>query len=227
MIFRFLRRSTRDRPAVYFALLLCLGGLFAFASLASEVLEGETLKFDTFILLLFRDSADHNNPLGPPWLHEMMRDITALGGTFVLGIITLGAALYMIAWQKYREALFVIISIGSGVLCSNILKLGFNRPRPDLVPHESITYMASFPSGHSLMAAVVYLTLGTFLAEAHPVQRVKFYTMGFMVLITALVGVSRLYLGIHWPTDVLAGWIAGGVWALLAWLIHLKIELKT
>jgi len=226
MNLKVLHKSARDNPAVFIALLLCLGGVFAFSSLASEVLEGESRTLDTSILMLFRDAVDQNNPLGPPWLQEMMRDLTALGGIIVLSIITFGAALYMVAIKKHGQALYIIASIGSGVLLSNVLKIGFDRPRPNLVPHESITYMASFPSGHSLMAAVVYLTLGTLLAEAHPVQRVRIYILGFMIFITLLVGMSRLYLGVHWPTDVLAGWLAGGVWALMAWLIHQRIKSK-
>lgn len=226
MIFTRLRNIVRDNPTAFLALLVCLGGIFAFISLASEVLEGESHAIDTYILMLFRSSADHTSPLGPPWLQEMMRDITALGGIIVLSIITFGAALYMVALKKYREAFYVIGAIGSGILLSSILKIGFDRPRPDLVPHETITYMASFPSGHSFMSAVVYLTLGTLLAEAHPVRRVKICILGFMAFITLLVGLSRLYLGVHWPTDVLAGWIAGGVWALMAWIIHQRIKLK-
>ncbi len=102
---------------------------------------------------------------------------------------------------------------------STLLKQLFSRPRPDLVPHESFVYTASFPSGHSMMAAVTYLTLGALLARVQPRRQVKAYLLVLAALVTLLVGISRVYLGVHWPTDVLAGWAAGAIWALLSWLV--------
>ena len=213
-------------PTFFIIAVLCLGGVFAFVSLASEVLEGESRAIDTAILMWFRDPQNHELAYGPLWLHEMMRDLTALGGIIVLTFITLGVVFYMAALKKYGQALYIACAVGSGVLLSNLLKIGFDRPRPDLVPHNSITYMASFPSGHSLMAAVVYLTLGVLLVETQKSIRIKIYILGFMIFLAVIIGISRLYLGVHWPSDVLAGWLAGGAWALLAWLINQRIKMK-
>ena len=108
----------------------------------------------------------------------------------------------------------VLIAIGRDVLVSMLLKLGFNRPRPDLVAHGTLVSSASFPSGHSMMSAVVYLTLGSLVARVVQGARLRIYIVAVAVLLTLLVGASRVYLGVHWPTDVLAGWLAGAVWAI-------------
>ena len=117
-----------------------------------------------------------------------------------------------------------LAAVGGGIVLSSLLKAGFERPRPELVPHGSLVYTASFPSGHSMMAAVVYLTLGALLARAQPRRRLKVYLLALAVLVTVAVGISRVYLGVHWPTDVLAGWTIGGAWALLWWAVALGLQ---
>ena len=107
---------------------------------------------------------------------------------------------------------------------STLLKIGFDRPRPDLVPHEAIVYTASFPSGHAMLAAVVYLTLGALLARVQPRRLLKLYLLGLAILLTVAVGASRVYLGVHWPTDVVAGWAVGAAWALLCWAAALWLQ---
>ena len=216
----------KSNPLFALIILLCVGGFYLFAKLAFEVLEGERRVIDTRILLFFRDSTNPENPLGPPWLPEMMRDMTALGGIGLLTIITVATIIYMVVLKKYGQAIYISAAVSTGVLLSNLLKIGFDRPRPDLVPHDSIVYMPSFPSGHSLMAAIVYLTLGALLAEVQPNRALKVYVLSFMVFLTALTGVSRIYLGVHWPSDVLAGWLVGFAWALLAWIINHQIKIK-
>jgi undecaprenyl-diphosphatase len=116
------------------------------------------------------------------------------------------------------------VAIAGGMLLSPVLKLGFDRPRPDLVPHEVLVYSASFPSGHALQAAVVYLTLGALLARVQPHRRLKGYVLMVSVVLMLLVGSTRVYLGVHWPTDVLAGWAAGAAWAILWWLITFWLQ---
>lgn len=200
--------------------LLILGlGLFAFFSIADDVLGGDTVHFDRWLLLALRIPGNPDEPLGPPWLEEMFRDFTALGGVGVLTMLTLSSVGYLWLLGLRRIALFVLSAILGGLLLSLALKTGFDRPRPELVSHGSTIYTSSFPSGHSMLAAVVYLTGGALLAVAHRRRRVRIYLIGWSVLATLLVGVSRVYLGVHWPSDVLAGWAAGSAWAAACWLM--------
>ena len=194
---------------------------FGILKLASEISEGETRAFDTAILLAFRNPADPADPIGPRWVEQAVRDLTSLGSTVVLTLVTLAAVGYLLIERKSRLAIFVIVAIGSGTLLSTLLKLGFDRPRPDLVAHGVDVWSASFPSGHALMSAVTYLTLGALLAQAQSRPRVKLYFIGIAVLVSLIVGVTRIYLGVHWPTDVLAGWSVGAAWALSCWLLSI------
>ena len=200
------------------ALLVFGLGLFAFLYLAGEVIEGETLRFDTWLLLALRVPGDTTDPLGPAWIEEMFRDFTALGGVGVLSLLTLISVGYLWLQGMQRIALFLLLAILGGLLLSLALKTGFDRPRPDLVSHGSMIYTSSFPSGHSMLAAVVYLTGGALLAVVHAEHRVRVYLICCAVLATFLVGASRVYLGVHWPSDVLAGWAAGAAWAAACWL---------
>jgi undecaprenyl-diphosphatase len=201
------------------ALLVFGLGLFAFLYLAGEVIEGETMRFDTWLLLALRVSGDTTDPLGPAWIEEMFRDFTALGGVGVLSLLTLISVGYLWLLGQRRVALFLLVAILGGLLLSSMLKNGFDRPRPDLVSHGSHIYTSSFPSGHSMLSAVVYLTGGALLAMVHSAHRVRVYLIGCSILTTLLVGVSRVYLGVHWPSDVLAGWAAGAAWAAACWLV--------
>ena len=212
-----LARLARRELALLLALVLAAGALWGFAELADEVLEGETHAFDEAVLLSLRSATDPSEPLGPGWLEESMRDLTALGSTGVLTFITLAAAGFLVLQRKAQAAALVLVAVGGGMLLSTLLKIGFDRPRPDLVPHGATVYTASFPSGHSMMAAVTYLTLGALLARVQPRRRLKLYLLGLAVVLTIAVGISRVYLGVHWPTDVLAGWTLGAAWALLCW----------
>src|SRR5262245_34450140 len=198
--------------------------ILAFALLASEVIEGDTRAFDEWLLLLFRTAGNPSVAVGPTWLNEAMRDITALGSTSVLTIVVLSAAGFLIISGRRHSAVMVLAAVGSGVVVSNSLKVGFSRPRPDLVPHDMAVYNASFPSGHSMLSAVVYLTLGALLCRTQSSLAAKAYILSVAGLLATIVGISRVYLGVHWPTDVLAGWLLGGTWALLCWFIMLWLQ---
>jgi undecaprenyl-diphosphatase len=128
--------------------------------------------------------------------------------------------------RKGHAALAVLVSVVTGVLLSQTTKWAFARPRPELVPHGVEIHTASFPSGHAMMSAVVYLTLGALLARTQSSQAVKAYILGVAIFLTTAVGASRVYLGVHWPTDVLAGWALGGLWALICWLAMLWLQSK-
>lgn len=223
LILRGLIRAIRDEPRIFGLLLLCLTGFFLLAGIADEVREGEHLPIDRQILLMMRNPHDTSKPIGGAWLGEVMRDITGLGGIFFLTFITLACFFYLLAERRKAEAVYMIASIGTGVAFNCLLKGFFNRPRPDLFPHGAIIYTSSFPSGHSMMSATVYLTLGALLAEAHARRGLKAYFVCLGVLLTLMIGVSRLYLAVHWPTDVMAGWLGGAAWAIMVWLIRAKV----
>ncbi|TFF22862.1 phosphatase PAP2 family protein [Jiella endophytica] len=204
--------------------LIVAGAIWAFVSIAGEVVEGDTQGLDRTILLALRSSTDPSDPIGPRWLEEFGRDVTALGGTGILIMITTFVALYLWISAKRRSMVMVVAAIASGFLVSQILKRGFDRPRPDLVPHGDYVYTASFPSGHAMMSAVTYLTLGILLARVEPRRRVRAFLLGLAVFLTVIIGISRVYLGVHWPSDVLAGWTAGAAWALMWWLLATWLE---
>ncbi|TWT55065.1 phosphatidylglycerophosphatase B [Rubripirellula amarantea] len=206
-------------PALLAMVLIIVVAAWAFIQLADEVLEGETLALDKWIVRLMRQPDDPATPIGPPFLQEMGRDATALGGVGALTLFTAIIAGYLWIDKKKHMTLFLVFSTFSGLVISLALKQVFARPRPDIVPHLSIVHTSSFPSGHSMLSAVVYLTLGTLVASVLPNRSLKIYILAVACLLTFIVGLSRVYLGVHYPTDVLAGWIAGLVWALLCWIV--------
>jgi undecaprenyl-diphosphatase len=209
------------------ALVAMLAGaviLLACAVLADEAMEGDTQVFDERLLLVLRSAANLSDPIGPSWFEETMRDFTGLGGTGVLTLVTLAAAGDLVITHKAHAALLVMGAILAGLLASQALRWGFDRPRPDPVPHGMQAYAQSFPSGHSMMSALVYLTLGALLARTQSRRRVKAYLLGLAGVLTVIVGVGRVCLGVHWPTDVLAGWALGLGWAMLSVLVMLRLR---
>lgn len=200
-------------------LFLVFGGTWFFIELADEVGEKSTQQIDREVILAMRTPEDLSDPIGPHWVEELGRDFTALGGNGYLSLLTLAVVGYLYLDRKPRAAWFVVVAVAGGLLLSTGLKELFDRARPDLVPHGSYTYTASFPSGHSMLSAVTYLTLGTLLARLQSRRALKVYLLAVALVFTLLVGVSRVYLGVHWPTDVLAGWSAGAAWAILCWTV--------
>ena len=181
-------------------------GVWLFAILADQVVVGSTKAFDRTLLLAMRQSGTRT-PLGPPSVQEAARDITALGSVAVLGLVTAITAGFLALSGKRHMALFVCGSVASGVIVSTILKDLFHRPRPDLVPYAASASGASFPSAHSMMSAVTYLTLGALLARSHKRKRLKAYSLLLAMLLTFAVGVTRVSRGplAHRRT----GWVDG------------------
>ena len=199
------------------------GLILAFLQIADEMIEGEMEAFDRSILLMFRDPANPDLVIGPPWMHEMVRDITALGSFSLLGLIVLGVCAYLYLARMRSAALFVLVSVLGGTLLSTVLKMGYNRPRPDLTT-MSEQFTASFPSGHAMLSAVTFLTLGALLARFAPTRRLQVLSLGGALLLTLLVGLSRLYMGVHYPSDILAGWCLGSAWALLCSSVAIVLQ---
>ncbi|MGZ9809401.1 phosphatase PAP2 family protein [Pseudoroseicyclus sp. H15] len=211
--------TRRMEPATLGAIVVIAGALWGFVALASEMLEGDLHSFDETVLLALRTAGDPAVGIGGPQMQVAMRDLTALGGIVVLTIISLSVLGYLFLRRQRASALFLAAAIVGGQLISHLAKSGFSRPRPDLVPHGVEVATASFPSGHSMMAAVTYLTLAVMLARGESALRMRIFFLSVAALLTVAVGVSRVYLGVHWPSDVLAGWSLGAAWALGVWLV--------
>jgi undecaprenyl-diphosphatase len=219
-----LRRSVEREFSILASLALAAVAIWFFAELADDALEGDTRAFDRWLLLALRNPADLADPLGPVWFEEVMRDITALGSTVILVFLSFASAGFLWLSGRPRAALLVLGAIGGGFALAYGFKAGFERPRPDLVAHGAEVMTASFPSGHATLSAVTYLTLGALLARVQPQRSLKLYLIGLAVLVTIAVGLSRVYLGVHWPTDVLAGWALGSAWALFCWAFALWLQ---
>ena len=209
---------------------LCVNGLgwaalllTAFIILAIAALGGHLEGFDRHLLLALR-TGDTHEPIGPQWVETMFLDITGLGSTVIVTLVTLATAAFLFMAGRRGTAWLVLAAAGGGTLLNNLLKLIFDRARPDLVAHSVETATTSFPSGHSMLTAVVYLTLGALLARTQDKPAIRIYILSLAVFVTAIVGISRVYLGVHWPTDVLAGWIAGGAWALICWNVASRLQ---
>lgn len=192
--------------------------LGAFGLLADEVLEGETLDFDKSVLMIFRDSAAPSTPLGPSWLVEAARDITALGSFSVLGLLVTAVVLHLVFTGKWRVGVLILVSVIGGTIASSTLKTIFDRPRPDLTGAVQV-FTASFPSGHATVSAVTYLTIGVLLAQSETRWPPRILYLAGALFLTGIVGFSRIYLGVHYPTDVIAGWSLGTAWALLCLIV--------
>lgn len=201
------------------ALALLAGAIYAFLQIADEVTENEIAELDRYIFLLFRNPADHNDPLGPPWFEEAVAEMTTLGGYPVL-VILIGSVLgFLLVARRYGAAGYVLASVLMGTVVSQLLKTLYDRPRPDIVDHLVGIHTASFPSGHATMSTVVYLTLAALIVRMVESARIRAYVLSVAILIAILVGLSRIYLGVHWPSDVAAGWMLGVAWASLSWLL--------
>ncbi len=204
-------------PGFLGVILAAASSLWFFVALAGEVTEGETGRIDAAILLALHPSGDPDNPLGPPWLWEFARDVTALGSPGVLALLVIATCILLLLAGRHRTALFVLTATLMSWGMNTLLKLYFNRPRPTLIDHDMHLATSSFPSGHAMLSATVYLTLAAVVARTTNSRRLKLYILSVATALSGLVGVSRVYLGVHWPSDVLAGWSAGAAWALGAW----------
>jgi len=202
--------------------------LWGFLALASEVMEGDTKSLDTKILVALRKADDPSRPVGPAWVENSLLDLTAIGGPTVLGLVVLSVVGFLVLQARYRTAIVVLATAASGEIATFVLKNAFLRPRPDVVPHlRDVSGSTSFPSGHAMDSAIVYLTLGAMLMRLAERRITKIYCIGIAIFLTLIVGISRVYLGVHYPTDVAAGWMFGFFWASLCWIAAKRFERET
>lgn len=178
-----------------------------------EVVEGESDWFDTHVM---QWAAKLDLPKG--W-NEAIRDVTALGGVAVLSLVTGAVAIYLLVSRRWHAAILLLINTVGAVIASSLMKNFFDRDRPHFAEHASYTYTSSFPSGHSMLSTTMYLTLAVLLARLEKSKWLRVYFICTALFLAFLVGVSRVLLGVHWPTDVLAGWSAGVLWATIGWFV--------
>ena len=206
------------------SLVVLAASIWGFVAITDEVREGDQISLDRSILLMFRNPEDPADPLGPPWFESAVRDVTSLGGVTITTMVTVAAVGFLLLSRRRGAALFVLASIAGAATLSFVIKGVIERPRPELTLHSMEVYTSSFPSGHATGAAATYLTLGALLARFQRRRRLKAYLLTLAVILTVMIGLSRLYLGVHWPSDVLAGWTLGSSWALLCWMVARQLQ---
>ena len=220
----FLRRMlriARTEIAAVTALFVIALGVLTFVEVADDVTGSEGQAFDQAVLAWLQPVA--GEPRGPWWFKEAAADLTSLGGISVLGLFALIAIAFLLIQRKRLSALLLVLGLAGGVALSEGLKALFERERPPAAFQAVETLNASFPSGHALLATVFYLTLGVMLTRAFPRAHLKAFVLGAAILIALLIGLTRVYLGAHWASDVFAGWCAGAAWAMALWLIAYAI----
>jgi undecaprenyl-diphosphatase len=203
-----------------------LAALLLAVKICGELLEGESFRFDPAILEALRQPGHPATPIGPTWLLQSAIDLSALGGFTLLCLFSLAGLGYLVWIGRRAEAAWIAASLIGASLLNLGLKSWMHRPRPLVVPHLAQVTTASFPSGHAMVSAAVYLTLGLMLAEAESRAGRRLFIAGFAALLVVLIGCSRVYLGVHWPSDVLAGWCFGGVWALVVFAAERWLKAK-
>jgi undecaprenyl-diphosphatase len=194
--------------------------LLAFGFIAAAVMAGASLKFDRYVMFVFRSSANNfSAPVGPPWVQEMARDVTALGSFSVLGLLLVAVVGYLLLVRKREQALLFLVAVLGGVAVNSLLKVAFGRPRQDLFAPAARVFTASFPSDHAALSAIAYMTLAALLARTVASRAARIYLIAVAITLVILIGASRVYLGVHYPSDILAGWCVGSAWALACWTI--------
>lgn len=194
-------------------------GLMSFAEIADDMTEADGHNTDVMVLAYLRPSANPHDAIGPRWFEHAVAELTTFGGTANLTLIALVVILFLLIQKRLASVLLVIFALGGGVVLSESMKLLFGRDRPPLIYRAVETANASFPSGHAMLSTITYLTLGALLAQVMPKKRLKAFVFAVAVVLALIVGASRVYLGVHWLSDVLAGWALGAAWAMICWLL--------
>ncbi len=200
---------------ILLVLILVVAGSWIFIQLAGSVNKGSSDNFDRLAIELIGKS---NTIINQQWLNMVMEDLTALGSGTVILLLTIAVSGYYLFHKDYKAFWLILIAVAGGIILSFTLKEIFARERPSQIISLISVDSYSFPSGHSMMSAVIYLSLAALIARIQPTRRIKIYVLSLALVLTFLIGISRIYLGVHYPTDVLAGWSIGLVWALLCWL---------
>lgn len=212
---------------IIITILLMSLGLLAFLVITGVVVTGNTRHLDELVLMSLREPGSYSVPKGPKALTGIMRDITSLGGATFVTLTTLIVAVYLLLQKKKRSLMLVLLATLGGGLLESLLKMLIARQRPGPMFQLMPEYSHSFPSGHSMMSAVVYLSIAVLLARIQKRRIIRIYVVIVALFLTFIIGVSRVYLGVHYPTDVLAGWSLGLAWASFVWFLSWYLELKS
>lgn len=203
------RLSARQENLAAFAG-LCL---FAVCAVVVTLRPDWLAPLERAVLAAFKADIATGDPIGPDWIEEAARDVTALGSYAILTSLSAIVIGYLAIAGERRAAFGASVAVLGGMAASTLLKMAFERPRPDVTPHAAQVFTASFPSAHAMLSTVVYLTLALLLARYALGRRKAVYAVFVALALAVAVGVSRMYLGVHWPTDIIAGWGAGVAWA--------------
>ena len=203
---------------------MTLLALAVFAVTWSMVALGLTRDIDRAIMLWVRNATDPSNPWGPAGFEEMAAEITALGGYTILVLIVGLVAINLVIISETAMAWFLLAAFATGSAVSSLLKIVIERPRPDLVERLDRVFTASFPSGHAMVSMIAYLTLAAVVVRLCKTRKLRIFVLVAAASLSIAIGVSRIYLGVHWPSDVLAGWSIGVAWAGICWLAAHYLE---
>jgi undecaprenyl-diphosphatase len=217
---KLLRKEILIMVGALFLLLFFWGGI----ELRNLFILDHARQFDEWLLVSVRDAENPQYLLGPHWVDEAVRDVTALGGPAVLTFMIIVVLIYLLLHKSYRSAALIFVATLGGLLISLLLKDFFLRERPDIVPALMVETSPSFPSGHSMLSAVVYITLGSLLTRLETSPPVRVYIISIAIFVAAIIGITRVLLGVHYPTDVLVGWIVGFFWASLCWFLMFALQ---
>jgi len=191
--------------------------LVGFIGLASGVLSAATEPFDHAILQALRTEV--SDPYGPAWLERTVVNLSALGSAAVTSLIVCVGALFFLLDKRPRQAILLAGVTSLAALGMTGLKLLIGRERPTIVEHIEVIRGLSFPSGHTLIAAVLYPTLGMLIASNLRQRHLKVFVFVVAALLALIVGLTRVYIGVHYPSDVLGGWLLGLAFAIAAGLV--------
>ena len=220
------RATAMKRPEIWLlgTVLLIAALLLVFSGIAEEVSKGASAAFDRAVLLSLRNPSNIADPIGPAWVEEAARDVTSLGSVIVVFMLSGAYIGYLLLAGRRAPALLMLVSVSGGLALNNLLKFAFDRPRPELVLHSAQVFTSSFPSGHAALSSVTYLTMAALVTHHAPSPAMRIYVMAVAIFFVLVVGASRVYLGLHYPTDVLAGWCIGSAWALTCWVAAKQLE---
>jgi undecaprenyl-diphosphatase len=213
--------KTKSFAVVYITLIT---GIVLFCIVSATVITGKIISIDNSILLLLRNTENTSIPVGPGWLLNFMKYITALGSIPVVILITIFTSGLLILKKEYRSLKLILFAATGGGVIELLMKEIFSRPRPQIVPHLVSVDSLSYPSGHSAITSIILLSLVLIIYNSEIKESIKLYFLYSGILLIFIIGISRIYLGVHYPSDVLGGWSLGLIWSSISAILAYKVK---